>query len=76
MSAEYPIEIEDKHDKRWHADGFEIAGGISSVGLLIAGHFLGGTYTTLAFILASTDLAALQSKAENVARSKKQNNTS
>lgn len=60
-----------KSDEKWHVDKIDVSAGIGAAGLLVAGHFLGETYTVLALILASVDLEALRSKAENVARSKK-----
>jgi len=75
MTAEYQTEIK-KSDERWHADKTEIGVAIGSVGLLVAGHFLGGAYTTFALMLALPDLMVLKNKAENAGRSKKQNNPS
>jgi len=67
-------------NQKWHADKTEIGGAIGSVGLLVAGHFPifgeGAVYAAFALMVALTDLAVLRSKAENVARSKKQNNPS
>lgn len=83
MTAEYQrtgiyqqTGIKEKSDKRWHADKTEICVAISSVEFLVASHFLGGPYATFALMMAIVDLAALQNKAENTARSKKQSNPS
>lgn len=62
--------------QKWHADETEISAAIGSVGLLVARHFFGEPYAFLALIMASLDLAVLQNKAENAARSRKQNNPS
>lgn len=68
--------IKEKSDERWHADKTEIGVAISSVGFLVASHFLGGPYATFALMMATVDLAVLQNKAENAVRSRKQNNPS
>lgn len=83
MTAEYQqtgnyqqTGIKEKPDERWHADKTDIGGGIFSAGLLVTSHFFGGPYAVFALMIAITDLAVLKSKAENAARSKKQNNSS